>query len=106
MATSNEAQVIEKLFQIQTKEGIRVPYKLNPAQRFFDEHDDGFNRTRILIAKARQKGFSSIVLAKFAVRCLGKEGTHAVCMSHEAGATQRLLDKVGRELHTGFCETF
>jgi len=94
MEISNEANVIEKLFQIQTKEGLRVPYKLNPAQRFFDSIDDGFNRTRVLIAKARQKGFSSIILAKFGVRCLGKEGTHAVCMSHEAGATQRLLDKV------------
>lgn len=94
MSISPEANVIEKLFQIQNKEGKKVDYKLNPAQNFFDSIDNCYDRRRILIAKARQKGFSSIILAKLAVRCLGKEGTHAVCMSHEAGSTQRLLDKV------------
>jgi len=92
---STEAKAIETLFSIQDKyKSFKVPYKLNEAQRFFDGNDDAFNRTRIIVAKARQKGFSSIILAKLAVRCLGKEGTHAVCMSHEASSTQRLLDKV------------
>lgn len=91
---SPEGSAIETLFTIQNKEGAKVPYLLNRAQQFFDNADNAFERTRILIAKARQKGFSSIILAKFAIRCLGKEGTHAVCVSHESHATQRLLDKV------------
>jgi len=91
---SNEAKAIEALFQISNKEGARVPYELNPAQRFFDNHDTPNGPTKILIAKARQKGFSSIILAKMGIRCLGREGTRAVCISHESHATQRLLDKV------------
>ena len=91
MSLSNEAIAIEKLFFIQDKDtGAKVPFILKPAQRFFDQEEG----KRILIAKARQLGFSSIIGAKFGIRCLGKFGTHAVVMSHEAGATQRLLDKV------------
>ena len=91
MNLSNEARVIQSLFYIQDKKTqLKVPFILNRAQRFLDKEE----APRIIIAKARQKGFSSAILAKFGVRCLGKEGTHAVVMSHEAGATQRLLDKV------------
>jgi len=91
MNLSNEARVIQSLFYIQDKNTqLKVPFILNRAQRFLDEEE----APRIIISKARQKGFSSAILAKFGVRCLGKDGTHAVVMSHEAGATQRLLDKV------------
>jgi len=90
---SNEARAIQTLFNIQNKDGIKVPFMLNDAQRFLDEHDNPNGRIRLLVAKARQKGFSSGIGAKFAVRCLGKEGTHAVVISHEAEATQRLLDR-------------
>jgi len=90
MSLSNEARAIQSLFYLQNKEGAKVPFILNSAQRFLDEEEVD----RIIIAKARQKGFSSGILAKFVVRCLGKDGTHAAIMSHEAGSTQRLLDKV------------
>lgn len=79
---------------IQNKDGTKVPFILNGAQSFLDENDNPGGRLRVIIAKARQKGFSSGILAKFAVRCLGKEGTHAVIISHESEATTRLLDKV------------
>jgi len=59
-----------------------------------DAQDNPNGRVRVIIAKARQKGFSTGVLAKFAIRCLGIEGTHAVVISHETNATQRLLDRV------------
>lgn len=89
MSDERLSLVVEKLFSIQTKEGVKVPFILNPAQRFFTQ-----NRSdRTLVAKARQKGFSSYILAEFSVRCLGYTGTHAVVMSHEGQATQRLLDK-------------
>jgi hypothetical protein len=91
---TSEVEVIETLFNIPTKEGVRVPFKLNTAQRYFDDHDDPLSRKRLIVAKARQKGFSSVILAKFGVRCMGTEGTRAVCVSHESDATQRLLDKV------------
>jgi len=91
---SNEAIAIQSLFHIQSKEGVGVPYILNHAQQTLDGVDKPDGRTRLIVAKARQKGFSSAMLAKFAIRCLGKEGTHAVVISHESSATQRLLDRV------------
>lgn len=87
---SNEARAIQNLFYIQNKEGTKVPFTLTPAQAFLDEEETN----RIIIAKARQKGFSSGIKGKFTIRCLGKDGTHAVIMSHEAGATQRHMDQV------------
>jgi len=74
--------------------GNKVQFVLNDAQQMLDSLDNPTGRTRIIIAKARQKGFSTGVLAKFAVRCLGVDGTHAVVISHETNATQRLLDRV------------
>jgi hypothetical protein len=84
-----EAQAIEALFYIQNKRGSSVPFTLNASQRAYD-----LQRTkRDIIAKARQKGFSSLGIAYQVIDCLGKEGTRAVLISHEAKATQRLLDR-------------
>jgi len=94
MAQTNELKAIRTLFYIQNKEGTKVQFIPNGAQRFLDQNDNPTGRLRIIIAKARQKGFSRGLLAKFAIRCLGREGTHAVVISHEAGATTRLLDSV------------
>jgi len=91
---SKEANAIQTLFHIQNKAGKKVQFVLNEAQMELDRLDDPSSRTRIIIAKARQKGFSTGVLAKFAVRCLGMEGTQAVVMSHESDATERLLKRV------------
>ncbi len=98
---SAEAKVIESMFFIQDKyTRVKTAFALNKAQRFFDNEDNPYDKTRIIVAKARQKGFSSVILAKLAVRCLGKEGTYAACVSHEAGATQRLLDKADYYIRT------
>lgn len=86
---SNEARVIETLFHILDKEGKMVPFMLNESQREYD----AVKTTRDLIPKARQKGFSALGVAYQLVKCLGVPGTRAVLISHEAGATQRLLDR-------------
>lgn len=91
---STEVQTIQALFHILNKDGVKVPFILSPAQLALDAVDNPFGRARVIIAKARQKGFSRGILAKFSIRCLGKEGTHAVVISHESSATQRLLDSV------------
>jgi hypothetical protein len=82
------------MFQISTKEGPRVPFKLNTFQLWLDEmiHDPDYHS--FILAKPRQKGGSSYIEAILSTRCLGKIGTRAVVMSHEGEATQRLLDKV------------
>lgn len=91
---SKEAKIIQGLFQISTKEGPRVPFKLNTFQLWLDEmiHDPDYHS--FILAKPRQKGGSSYIEAILSTRCLGKIGTRAVVMSHEGEATQRLLDKV------------
>lgn len=91
---TKEVEAIEKLFFIKNKRGKKVPFIINKAQWFLDKVDNPLGKVRILIAKARQKGFSAFVLAKLGIRCLGQYGTAAVCMSHESHATQRLLDRV------------
>ncbi len=86
---SNEARAIEALFSIINKDGHQVPFKLNESQVAYD----AVRTTRDIIPKARQKGFSSFGVALQVIKCLGMPGTRAVLISHEAGATQRLLDK-------------
>lgn len=97
---SNEKDAIETLFYIQNKEGAKVPFKLTAAQSFLDTQDNAFGRIRIIIAKARQKGFTSVLAGKFGIRCMGKEGTHAAIVSHESNATQRILDRIDYYLKT------
>ena len=97
---SNEREAIEKLFYIQNKEGAKVPFKFTSAQAFLDSQDNAFDRIRVIIAKARQKGFTSVIAGKFGIRCMGKEGTHAAIVSHESNATQRILDRIDYYLRT------
>ena len=91
---SKEAKIIQGMFQIPTKEGPRASFRLNTFQLWLDEmiHDPEYHS--FILAKPRQKGGSSYVEAVLTTRCLGKEGTRAVVMSHEGESTQRLLDKV------------
>jgi hypothetical protein len=84
-----ESRVIETLFKVQNKQGSLVDFALNPSQFAYDE----VRTSHDLIPKARQKGFSTFRVAVQLAKCLGIEGTRAVLISHEAQATQRLLDK-------------
>lgn len=93
---NREYLAIEQLFHIISKTGEIVPFKRNNAQKFFDRHE----QKRMIIVKARQCGFSSYILAKFAIRCLSQTGTRCVVISHETDATQRLLARVHFYLDT------
>jgi len=84
-----EAKAIQLLLSIPNKQGVQVPFNLNPSQLAYDS----CRTNRDIITKARQKGFSSFGVAIQTIKCLGIPGTRAVLISHEAGATQRLLDK-------------
>lgn len=97
---SKEREAIEALFFIQNKEGVKVPFKFTHAQAFLDTEDNPNSRARIIVAKARQKGFTSSIAGKFGVRCMGKEGTHAAIVSHESNSTQRILDRIDYYLKT------
>ena len=87
---SPERIIIEELFSIPDKKGVRVPFLLNAAQAQFDEDISG----RDIIPKARQLGISLYMTARFLARCLGHENRRAVIVSHTTEATQKLLSNI------------
>jgi hypothetical protein len=78
------------MFQIADKEGNDVPFVLNSGQRLVDGSLTG----RDLIPKARQRGISAYVLARYLAACLMKRNTRAVVISHDQESTQRMLRRV------------
>jgi len=82
--------VIQGQFKIVNKDSQNVAFQLNPVQEKFLQEMTG----RDIILKARQEGFSSLILALFTLDFLFKPNSRSVCISHEAGATVKLLDKV------------
>ena len=93
----NEQEYIEKFLWIVSKDTKEIPFKYNSVQQHIERSltigkSKGYRR--FLILKARKQGASSLVLAKFLIRCLTLENRRAVVISHESGATQRLLGRV------------
>jgi hypothetical protein len=83
-------EVIETSFPIVSKKAEEVPFVLNKAQLMFLNNMTG----RDIILKARQEGFSSLILALFTYDFLFKPNSTSVSISYEAGAAEKLLDKV------------
>jgi hypothetical protein len=83
-------KVIEKLFTIVDKDRKTIPMVFNSAQEYY--YNGWTNRDIIL--KARQLGFSSLILAIWLVECFTVPNTNAVVVSHETEATQRLFARV------------
>jgi len=81
---------IEKELMIIDKKTDVVPFVLKTAQSDFLSNITG----RDCILKARQLGFSSLILAILTSRFLLKDNQRLVVVSHEADATQRLMDRV------------
>lgn len=87
---SPEGLAIESLLRIVNKEQEQVDFRLNDAQRIIDSSITG----RDLYPKARREGVSAYFLARNLIKCLGIPNTVAVVISHEAKATERMLDRV------------
>lgn len=83
-------ELIEKYFDIVDKKQQVVPFILNKVQKHFLENMTEKN----IILKARQLGISSLLLAILTLRFLFKQNQRCVVVSHEASATQKLLDRV------------
>lgn len=79
-----------KKFDIVNKEGQNVPFVANKYQEMFYNSMTG----KDIILKARQIGFSSLVLAIFTLDFLLKENSRSVVISHDAPSAQKLLDRV------------
>lgn len=77
-------------FDIVSKEGQTVPFIPNAYQTKFLETMSG----KDIILKARQIGFSSLILGIFTLDFLLVENSRSVCISHDAVSAQKLLDRV------------
>ena len=91
-----ERFAIESLFHVVDMEKRDVPFKLNSAQISIDNDF----APRMIIPKARRRGVSTYFLARSAIRCMGVKNTNAVVISHEAKATERMLEKVKYFMNT------
>jgi hypothetical protein len=78
------------MFWVEDPQARIVPFTFNEVQT--DYYDGRTSRDDIL--KARQQGFSTLILAEFTVDFLTIPNIWCVCVSHESEATKRLFRKV------------
>ncbi len=94
----NYRAFIENEFDILNKDGLIVPFRLFPVQsrylEILEKEHDGLKGIREIILKARQEGFSSFILALFAVDFIMRPNSVSICISHRRDATQKLFKKV------------
>lgn len=90
MSLTKYLRPIEGEFDLITKEGKACPFVLNKAQKHFLGKASG----RDVILKARQLGFSSLILGILTTDFIFRENQRCVVVSHENSATQRLMDRV------------
>lgn len=90
---------IEGEFTIVDKDNAEVPFRLNSVQdKYYNlmvsDYGKGLEGAREIILKARQEGFSSLILALFAVDFLTVPNSVSICISHNRGDTEKLFRKV------------
>jgi len=103
----NRKKFIEEEFRIRAKEeeGITldakyiVPFKFNKVQnKYYDsltkDYTSSLEGTREIILKARQQGFSSLILALFTVDFIIRPYSVNVCISYRADETRKLFRRV------------
>lgn len=87
----NYVKFIEARFKIIDKNGQIVPFILNPVQRRFMVED---STQRNIVLKARQQGFSSLILARFAVDFITKQNINCVVVADISDNAIALLERV------------
>lgn len=83
---------IEDNLQIVNKDGNLVPFRLNKIQESY--LTERTSNKRDIILKARQQGFSSLILAVFTADFLLKENTFNVVVADNTDNAQGLLKRV------------
>lgn len=99
---------IEGEFTIVDKDNKEIPFKLNPVQEKYynvltTEYGKGMEGSREIILKARQEGFSSLILAMFATDFITIPNSVSICISHDRGATEKLFRKVHHYIES-YCQ--
>lgn len=86
----NYKRFIEDYFYIINKSGKTVEFKLNEIQcKYLEE-----GQCRDIILKARQQGFSSLILAVFTADFLIKQNSRSVVVADQSENATELLDRV------------
>lgn len=83
-------QFIEQRLSIVDKSGDLVPFSLNQVQNKYLEEGTG----KDIILKARQQGFSSLILAIFTADFILKENSRNVILADISENASELLDRV------------
>lgn len=90
----------EKCLVIRPKEGGKLPFILNRAQRFIDskieEQKKETGKVRALILKGRQQGISTYTEGRFYWKTSRQEGKSAFILTHEDRATKNLFKMANR----------
>lgn len=81
---------IETRLSIVDKESSTVPFVLNSVQNKYLAEGTG----RDVILKARQQGFSSLILGIFTADFLLKENSYSVIVANDSDNASKLLDRV------------
>lgn len=89
----NYKKFIEARLHIIDKQGQEVPFVLNPVQAKFVSEDLG---DRVCILKARQQGFSSVILGMYTADFLFVENSRSVIVADIDDNASELLDRVKR----------
>jgi len=92
MKNKKYLEFIEKHLLIVNKDGVLTPFKLNPIQLKFLTEDTG--NSKDIILKARQQGFSSLILALFLADFLFEKNTYNVVVADDTDNAQGLLKRV------------
>lgn len=91
MKNTGTINFINDYFKIVNKEGQTVPFILNPIQtKYLTEDFTGSD----IILKARQQGFSSVILGLFTKRFLTVQNTYNVVVADNADNAEGLLARV------------
>lgn len=87
---ANYLPFIRDNFTIINKEGVEVPFTPNRVQERYAHEASGHD----IILKARQQGFSSLILAVFTTDFILKENARCVVVADIEENAQELLDRV------------
>ena len=94
MNIRNAAEYIENLLWIRTKDGSEVKLRLKPAQwklyNVVREQVKAGKPVRVIVLKARQQGFSTLISALIFHACATQENRGALLVAHVADATNNL----------------
>ena len=94
MNIRNAGEYIENLLWIRTKDGSEVKLRLKPAQwklyNVVREQVRAGKPVRVIVLKARQQGFSTLISALIFHACATQENRGALLVAHVADATNNL----------------